>query len=1543
MALTKVTGDFIKAGSITQGHLHSSHGITTTHIAEGDKLFFTNARVDSRVGSLSTSNLSEGTNLYYTNARADARIALQVGSNLDLSSKSTSDLSEGTNLYYTQARFNTAFTAKSTSDLSEGTNLYYTDARADARITAADTDSLSEGSTNLYYTDARADARVALIVDSAPGTLNTLNELAEALGDDANFSTTVTNSIATKMPIAGGTFTGAVVGTSFSAPSGFINGSNGGIRIHTSGTKLFNITAANAARDNIMDIGASDARFKDLYLGGTITASGYNDSNWNTAYGWGDHGAAGYLTSFDITTQTDGKYIRSDADDTASGIITLTKNTASNIVNNAFSHAKTIIGGIHFANGAGANNNGKQAAITFQGGTASEAQAGIYVHNNNSQGTHMMFATTNSYATGPQAGITLLNNGNVTIRGTVGASNFSGSSSGTNTGDQTLPTLSSLGAAAAATTLAGYGITNAIQKGADITSGASWTTATKFNSTGNLSQAAGNHALSVNSANGNDAFMSFHIASDYAIHFGLDGATNRMHVGGWSDGTGTQYQLYDSRDFSVASVLNSNVTLASLGAQASGSYLTTSGKAADSNLLDGKDHTDFGATLATYGTTAGSSGRIRCTAPFNTNSGKMFQITISLYGSYTQHTYIVSAYMYSTSNQWYSPQAIYLGTGSPDIIVGRDANGKAYISIANGNYMGVRVHNMTRGYGTSVADTYDSWAITVDAGTENSVTPSIHKTWTSGNDGSGSGLDADLLDGQHASAFQAAGSYAPAGGSYGTDWYANALYHDDWVRNHTNTNGHYWSSTGWHLYPRNSEFFYLRSGLSTSTGLAMVCGNETIRGYVYADSGSNIGLLNNAGQWTLQCDNSKNVTAHGSSRAPIFYDSNNTAYYGDFASTSVMSRINVGNGDNPAIQCVANASYGAGTELEIGGWSTGTTVSKIRNSNGNLHMDSKSGNNMYLNHYPPGNILVGNGGGYLLAYQSMRSPIFYDSNDTGYYTNPASTSNVNAMTFAGVADFNGGHGGINITNTSILSSATSAWTGDPGGAGKIQYHSNRWYIVSDSSSNRIVQFRKNNLDKSYIDNDGRLIGAPDARAPIFYDSDDTAYYGDFASNSHFNTMSCAGGLLFGSNYGVGVTGLYTSTRIQTIFNMGAAYKLPDNGASTGSAYGLYWSHQNAGSVGGANNLASHGIIILEGGSYKGSWGGGRLVTPSDIRGTLFYDYSNTGYYEDPASTSNLNAATFAGDITVNGNQVITLGGNADVKFSVWSGTTYGIGMTSGVTLGNLNDYAMTFCMNNDADRGFWWGYSGQSKGAGAMSLTTNGKLYVTTQVTAPIFYDTNTAYYIDPASTSNTVNMYAVTQMRAPIYYSITNTAYYTRPHTSSYINTLHTAGQIQVGSSGSSQLYLGNTSGNYFRFHTNNSDTYFDANVGDIYWRQGSSTRYIFHMNNATMTVYGTITQHSDIRLKENIITIDSALDKVKKLRGVYYNRKDISLGKQIGLIAQEVEDVVPEVVKTIDDDFKTKSIAYAQLNALLVEAIKEQQTIIDDLKSRLETLENQ
>ena len=65
-----------------------------------------------------------------------------------------------------------------------------------------------------------------------------------------------------------------------------------------------------------------------------------------------------------------------------------------------------------------------------------------------------------------------------------------------------------------------------------------------------------------------------------------------------------------------------------------------------------------------------------------------------------------------------------------------------------------------------------------------------------------------------------------------------------------------------------------------------------------------------------------------------------------------------------------------------------------------------------------------------------------------------------------------GGGNITITNQAILSNASSNWTGDPGTQGKIQYHQNRWYIVADQSSDRIVQFRRNGTDVSYVDNSG---------------------------------------------------------------------------------------------------------------------------------------------------------------------------------------------------------------------------------------------------------------------------------------------------------------------------------------------------------------------------------------------------------------------------------------------------------------------------------------
>ena len=118
-----------------------------------------------------------------------------------------------------------------------------------------------------------------------------------------------------------------------------------------------------------------------------------------------------------------------------SGILYSTRNTATGLSSNSYNISKSIIGNLHIQNGAGPNpSDSYQAAITFQGGSSSESQAGIYITNNNSAGTSMGFATTDSYSIGPQLFLTASNNGvvnfpraNPTVQGNgiLHAGNFS--------------------------------------------------------------------------------------------------------------------------------------------------------------------------------------------------------------------------------------------------------------------------------------------------------------------------------------------------------------------------------------------------------------------------------------------------------------------------------------------------------------------------------------------------------------------------------------------------------------------------------------------------------------------------------------------------------------------------------------------------------------------------------------------------------------------------------------------------------------------------------------------------------------------------------------------------------------------------------------------------------------------------------------------------------------------------------------------------------------------------------------------------------------
>lgn len=102
-----------------------------------------------------------------------------------------------------------------------------------------------------------------------------------------------------------------------------------------------------------------------------------------------------------------------------------------------------------------------------------------------------------------------------------------------------------------------------------------------------------------------------------------------------------------------------------------------------------------------------------------------------------------------------------------------------------------------------------------------------------------------------------------------------------------------------------------------------------------------------------------------------------------------------------------------------------------------------------------------------------------------------------------------------------------------------------------------------------------------------------------------------------------------------------------------------------------------------------------------------------------------------------------------------------------------------------------------------------------------------------------------------------------------------------------------------------------------------------------ASFTATGNVTAYSDRRVKENIKTIDNALAKVLCLRGVTYNRTDLEdKSEQIGVIAQEVQEILPQVVQENDGHY---SVAYGNIVGVLIEAIKEQQIQIEELKSRL------
>ena len=167
--------------------------------------------------------------------------------------------------------------------------------------------------------------------------------------------------------------------------------------------------------------------------------------------------------------------------------------------------------------------------------------------------------------------------------------------------------------------------------------------------------------------------------------------------------------------------------------------------------------------------------------------------------------------------------------------------------------------------------------------------------------------------------------------------------------------------------------------------------------------------------------------------------------------------------------------------------------------------------------------------------------------------------------------------------------------------------------------------------------------------------------------------------------------------------------------------------------------------------------------------------------------------------------------------------------------------------------------------------------------------------------------------------------------------------GRIQVGASGDLTLYhntnsyIVNKTGNlYIHSETDDSDIVFTGEDGS-----SGITALTLDMSAAGAATFNNdVTAFSDARLKDNVETIPDALDKVNKMRGVTFTRNDAHDAPGTGVIAQEMQEVFPIVVKENDDENNTLSVSYGNLVGVLIESIKELSDKVDTLEEEIQTL---
>lgn len=775
---------------------------------------------------------------------------------------------------------------------------------------------------------------------------------------------------------------------------------------------------------------------------------------------------------------------------------------------------------------------------------------------------------------------------------------------------------------------------------------------------------------------------------------------------------------------------------------------------------------------------------------------------------------------------------------------------------------------------------------------------------------------------------------------------------------------------------------------------------------------------------TLQTVTNRGQTTTNSIYAPNYYDNNNTAYYLDPAGNS-----------NLYYASFANDVQMNGNYLRFD--QSGTRSWNIRAASGNLNFNSGDGGGTYV--FNGASSFLGNaswfGGygsgsgpglafenqstfarivfwgldfydwnhgtqmaidnGYVSANNSFRAPIFYDSNNTGYYVDPASTSQLNYV--AGNRIYAGADAGVDG------SISTNNWFRSVGATGWYnQTYSGGWYMADTS------------YVRSYNDlpvyTGSYFLAGGSHRAPVFYDSNDTSYFVDLNSTGKsgkyagfLETYASANKAVLvgnwnGANYwGFGSNGTHTmqidmvnadsSTFLgasdinlklgtNTVWHTGNASRAGNSNLFYYQGFTLDANTMDSNSSGFtyANNAPFYGPVarfstgggydLWLGGTYNAggynfygrtrdgdagvynAWrrfwtnGDSTISATGDFRAPIFYDSDNTGYYVNPNGTSRM-AYINADELRSYSNLYLdsdygrtVVGTYSSYRFQgVFSMGSSWMLPADGTSPGNL--YGLSWSHPNAGGQASYLNNHGllvMVNGYTQAALTGRG--WFRDDIMAPVFYDSNdSSYYLDPTSTGLALRLNG-------------NIEVYAR--SASWAEGI----RVRVPSASTWGGYRvtrdrGNNDGNWYFGYTaldSSDDFVFGTN------NNGNQINNVLRLGkDGNLYAQGDITAYySDERLKDKKGNIENALEKVLSLNGFYYepNEKAQSLGYQkkleVGVSAQEVEAILPEIIKDAPIGHGYKTLNYGKLTPLLIEAIKEQQTQIEELKQLVNQLIN-